>query len=198
MPDRPLPRWLHRRHALAPRRRPVVLPFLLLAAALLAAAFLAARLDPPTRLVGSASAADGDSLRLDGTRVRLLGLDAPELDQLCWYPDGSAWPCGRAAHAALAERVAAAQTTCIGSREDRYGRLLARCTTAGDDLGAALVGAGLAIATDAYGAEESAARAARRGIWNGRFTNPRIWRDAGPAGAPGSSVFEQIWNWLGS
>ncbi|MCS6855826.1 MAG: hypothetical protein NZ523_13890, partial [Elioraea sp.] len=53
---------------------------------------------------GSALVQDGDTLTIAGTRIRLHGVDAPELDQTC-LRDGLPWPCGREAAFALAQRV---------------------------------------------------------------------------------------------
>jgi endonuclease YncB( thermonuclease family) len=166
-------------------------------ALLAAAAWLAAWLDPlPPRFSGMAVAADGDSLRLQGDRIRLLGIDAPELDQVCWDASGAEWPCGRAARAELARLVAAGPADCQPEGSDKYGRTLARCEVVGADLGAAIVSAGLALATDGYGAEESEAKRAARGLWQGRFVDPRTWRDQGPSGDPGRGWIETLWDWF--
>jgi len=160
-------------------------------------ALVAARLDPfPARFSGQARASDGDSLWVGSDRIRLTGLDAPELDQICWRPDGGEWPCGRAARDEMARLLAAGAIDCRPEGEDRFGRTLARCEVAGRDIGGAMVTAGLAIATDAYGREQEAARKARRGIWDGRFTAPRTWRDDGPSDDPGPGVTEQFWTWF--
>lgn len=161
------------------------------------AALLAARLDPlPPRFTGEARASDGDSIRVGADRVRLIGLDAPELDQVCWRPDGTEWACGRAARDEMARLLARGSITCQPEGEDRFGRWLARCSVGDQDIGATMVAAGLAIATDAYGREERVARADRRGIWNGRFTAPRTWRDHGPQEEPGPGLLEQAWTWF--
>lgn len=161
------------------------------------AAYLAARLDPlPPRFSGVARAADGDSLALRGDRIRLLGIDAPELDQICWDADGAEWPCGRAALRRLSELIGGAETSCQPEGTDRYGRTLATCTAADRDIAAALVAEGLAIGSGEYEREESAARSTKLGMWRGRFVDPRQWRDEDPAEAPEPSPFEQLWNWF--
>jgi endonuclease YncB( thermonuclease family) len=73
---------------------------------------------------------------------------------------------------------------------------LARCSIDGEDLGAALVGAGLALARDGYRNEESAARSAGLGLWQGRFVDPRRWRDDGPSVDPGAGALESLWTWF--
>lgn len=117
---------------------------------------------------------DGDTLVLEGREVRLAGLDAPEYRQSC-DRSGKAWPCGEEAAAALRRLVGAGPIRCEGSRNDKYGRLLARCA-AGEDLGARLVREGLAVAYGDYKPEEAAARVARRGLWGGTFEPPAEWR----------------------
>ena len=90
-----MPEWTRPGHALRPRRRRVIAS--LASAAVFGGLWLAAWLDPlPPRFSGAAIAADGDSLRLGTDRIRLVGIDAPELTQVCWDASGAEWPCGRA------------------------------------------------------------------------------------------------------
>jgi endonuclease YncB( thermonuclease family) len=194
-----MPKWTRGGHALGPRwprLRGIPLTFVAIVA-FAGLAWLAAKLDPlPPRFTGVAQAADGDSLRVQGDRIRLLGIDAPELDQVCWYEGGKEWSCGHAARAELARLVAAGPVDCQPEGTDKYGRTLAVCTIAHRDIGAAVVEAGFALARDAYGAEESAAKKAKRGLWDGRFVDPRTWRDEGPSNDPGPGLFENLWNWF--
>lgn len=122
---------------------------------------------------------DGDSLRLNGQEIRLQGLDSPEYGQTCERM-GREVACGREATAALRRLLARAPATCIGSGQDRYGRLLARCRVLGVDIGAQLVREGHAVANGDYLAEEAEARADNRGLWSGRFDSPREWRAKHP------------------
>jgi endonuclease YncB( thermonuclease family) len=195
-----MPDWTRRRHALRQgrtRRRTWVAPLIFLVL-LGAGAFVAARLDPlPPRFTGEARASDGDSLRIGSDRIRLVGLDAPELDQVCWRDNGSEWPCGRAARDHMAVLLSHGAVACSTTGTDKYGRFLATCESAlGDDLGASQVENGFAIARGAYGAQESAARIDKRGLWNGRFNDPRSWRDEGPSNDPGLGLIEEVWTWL--
>jgi endonuclease YncB( thermonuclease family) len=147
-------------------------------AILAGAALIAAMLEPgPTLLSGRATASDGDSLRLGGERIRLIGLDAPELDQTCRDAQGQDWPCGREARTRLAGLLAQHALNCQSDSHDRYGRRLAVCTAGTRDVAAEMVRSGLAVASDAYHAEEREARNAGRGIWAGSFTHPRAWRE---------------------
>ena len=67
---------------------------------------------PPTiaaaeQIIGHARVIDGDTLEVRGTRIRLHGIDAPELQQQCRREGASAaltYPCGQEAKAALVYR----------------------------------------------------------------------------------------------
>lgn len=127
------------------------------------------------RIAGNAFAVDGDTLAVDGRRVRLKGLDAPEMSQTCQRA-GGAYRCGEEARAALRAVIAGQAVSCLGRNRDRYERLLATCTVRGADIGADLVRRGLAVSFGGYAAEEREARAERRGVWAGPFETPQAWR----------------------
>jgi endonuclease YncB( thermonuclease family) len=193
MPDWTRPGHALRRRSGFQRWRQILLTVIVLGSI----AVLAARLDPlPPRFTGDARASDGDSLFVGGDRIRLIGLDAPELDQTCWRETGEEWSCGRDSRNLMAELLARGSISCLTAGADRFGRFLATCAIGGEDIGAAIVSAGLAVARDRYAAEERAARNARRGLWSGRFTDPRTWRDEGPQDDPGVSVFDDVWRWF--
>src|SRR5690606_32423448 len=107
--------------------------------------------------------------------IRLYGIDAPEGRQSCVRDSGAPWPCGREATALLG-RLTGAAVTCEGRDEDRYGRLVATCTTGELDLAAEMVRRGMALAyrshSSVYSGDEAEARAARRGMWAGQFEPP--------------------------
>lgn len=137
------------------------------------AAYVAARLDPPPPPVsGTARASDGDSFRMGEDRVRLLGIDAPELAQLCDTASGGQWACGKAGRERMNQLLSGGKVNCVPEGHDQYQRLLAVCTVGGRDIGATMVAEGLAIAVDRYGREEATAKAARKGIWHGGIRYP--------------------------
>jgi endonuclease YncB( thermonuclease family) len=125
--------------------------------------------------MGRASVIDGDTLELQGLRIRLAAVDAPESRQTCRQA-GHSWPCGRRAAFALADLIGARAVTCRWRDHDRYRRAVARCEAAGTDLGGWMVEHGWALAFRKYGLsylpQEDAAREARRGLWAGSFVPP--------------------------
>ncbi|MFM8283336.1 MAG: thermonuclease family protein [Planctomycetaceae bacterium] len=168
-----IPRSLRRRHLLA---------------ALLASA-VAAVAESCRRQVGGdprgwtvAFVHDGDTVTArspDGVdhRIRMLGIDAPELAQ----------PHGRESRAALAALVEGRTVQIDARGHDQHGRLLARLSVAGEDVNARLVRDGHAwvfgrIAPDPeLVALEAEARRGRRGLWSAeRPLDPSAWRDQHP------------------
>ena len=97
-------------------------------------------------VAGTASVIDGDTLEIHGQRIRFHGIDAPESRQFCRL-DGKPWPCGKDAANALARKIAGRPVTCEDLGRDRYKRIIARCTVAGEDLGEWMVSQGLALAS---------------------------------------------------
>jgi endonuclease YncB( thermonuclease family) len=124
-------------------------------------------------LAGEVSVIDGDGLRIGGERIRLWGIDAPELDQEC-SRDQTVYPCGAEARDVLDRLLGAGMPSCQRLYDDAYGRTVARCSIAAVDLGAEMVRLGWAVdfrrySNGAYADEEAKARAAKRGLWAGEF-----------------------------
>ena len=95
---------------------------------------------------------DGDTVRCNRERIRLAGIDAPELrgSSRCNPPKQGKNPswCDHAAAVrsrdALARFVRSGPVRIERAGIDRYGRTLARLSVNGRDAGAYLVGLGLA------------------------------------------------------
>ena len=128
---------------------------------------------------GRALVIDADTIKVGeaATRVRLDGIDAPELKQPCTAADGSEWGCGREARLALERRIAGRNVVCERLRPGLV-QLRGVCRIEGEEaeLNRWVVEAGWAFAfvksSRAYAGDEAAARLARRGIWSGRAPMP--------------------------
>lgn len=64
---------------------------------------------------------------------------------------------------------------------DLHGRAVAQCKAGDVDLNGEMVRLGWALAYPCHSfddvSEEAEARAAKRGLWQGRFENPQAWRE---------------------
>jgi len=150
---------------------------------------------PPATLSGRATAIDGDTLRIGETRIRLIGLDAVELDQTCADAAGKVWTCGRDASSFLDELTDTGTTSCAADGRDRYRRILARCRIGSSDIGEEIVRGGWAVAELEYGLALAEARLNARGIWAGRFDDPARWR--ADRGADHFDLWAWLLSWLG-
>ncbi len=137
------------------------------------------------RIEGRTTVTDGDTIAVEGTkaRIRLYGIDAPESGQTCDDAAGKRYLCGTQAADHLAELIGrSGRVTCFEEDRDRYGRIVAECSTPGNVvINAEMVRAGWAVEYDQYSdgrydQEEAAARSAKRGMWQGTFVEPSKWR----------------------
>lgn len=109
---------------------------------------------------------DGDTLRCGAERVRLYGVDAPEVRR-------GATPAEPFAYEARdeLERLTRGRVGCRFVERDRYGRFVGRCwSDATPDINAALIRSGFATeyrrySKGAYAEAEAEARRAGRGAW---------------------------------
>jgi endonuclease YncB( thermonuclease family) len=129
---------------------------------------------------GGAGVTDGDGLRLNGERIRLWGVDAPEMGQECVLR-GIPYSCGLKAKNALTGLLWGKAPRCEEVHTDRYGRTVARCSVDGKDLGGEMVRLGWALdfrrySNGFYAELEADARGHRRGLWAGEFERPSAWR----------------------
>ena len=133
-------------------------------------------------VAGEARVIDGDTIEVEGTRIRLQGIDAPETRQRCTNADGVSWACGRYATAMLKTAVAGVDVTCAARSRDRYQRVVAVCWAGVVEVGRAMVAEGWALADRRFGRAyvqvEDSARVAARGMWAGEFEAPWEWRRA--------------------
>jgi endonuclease YncB( thermonuclease family) len=130
-------------------------------------------------VTGRASVVDGDTIDINGMRIRFNGIDAPESWQKCQRADGTQYRCGAAAAFALDDFLAASRPTrCEPVDVDRYHRIVANCFRAdGKNVNAWLVRTGNAVdwvrySHGAFAADQNMAKAANAGIWSGSFVSP--------------------------
>lgn len=127
-----------------------------------------------SQVAGEARVVDGDTLVIGTIKVRLEGIDAPEIEQTCsrsvlgrWTI--GTWKCGREAADHVARLARDRTVHCESRGNDAFGRMLGVCTVEGLEINGDLVRQGLAWAfvkySQRYVAIESEARAAKVGIW---------------------------------
>ncbi len=132
---------------------------------------LAALTAPRQPLEGPAVVVDGDTLEINGERVRLEGIDAPEAAQTCSKDNGEPWTCGLEASEVLRAFISNKSVSCDRVGQDKYGRTLGICFADADELNAAMVRTGYAWAfvkySQAYVGAEQEAKSLRAGVWQG-------------------------------
>jgi endonuclease YncB( thermonuclease family) len=148
-------------------------------------------------LSGTPRVIDGDTLELDGSRIRLDGIDAPESSQSCPRKGLGSWACGTAATTALGKLVEHQTVSCQPQGFDKYGRTLAVCFVGNKDINAAMVRQGYAWAfvkySSLYVQQEAQARSEGVGIWQAAATpawdyRHRQWGAAEPAAPAGCAI----------
>ncbi|WP_285536118.1 thermonuclease family protein [Brucella sp. NBRC 12950] len=130
---------------------------------------------PRESATGSVYVIDGDTVILNKAHIRLLSIDAPEMEQTCRI-EGSDYACGRDARNALKNRIGKAAIRCEKEGFDKYGRDLGRCYLGDTDLNQWMVEQGWAVSYGDYRSAEASARREKRGIWAGSFEMPFQWR----------------------
>lgn len=93
----------------------------------------------------SPQAVDGDTIRCNGERVRLLNIDAPEMPGHCRKGRKCTRGNPHASTANIVRLIASGTVTCKPDGTDRYGRTLALCKARGVDFSCAQVAGGFAV-----------------------------------------------------
>lgn len=131
---------------------------------------------------GTVRVIDADTWDVGGQRVRLFGIDAPELDQTCTDADGRDFACGHWAAGQARERFQGRMARCEALDRDRYGRIVARCWVDGRDTGREMVAEGIALAYRKYSMDydldEKGAAVNARGLHAGKVQSPADFRRA--------------------
>ena len=130
-------------------------------------------------ILGEAKVIDGDTIHINNNKIRLHGIDAPELNQNCIYKEKN-WECGRDSKKYLLNLTNFNQVKCKVIGIDRYKRFIATCFIDHANINKMMVKEGWAIAYRYYSKdyvdEEFIAKKNKFGIWKGKFIEPYLFR----------------------
>ena len=142
-------------------------------------------------IYGNPKIIDGDTVHINSKKIRLEGIDAPELRQQCQkvFLEISAivgfylkkdYSCGIISKQKLIDKINKSQINCVSSGRDRYQRYLATCYKDKINLNKWMVRSGLAVAYKRYSKDylrdEIYAKENKLGLWKGSFIRPEKWR----------------------
>ena len=140
---------------------------------------------------GLAKIIDGDTVHINSKKIRLEGIDAPEMRQQCQkvFLEISAivgfnlkkdYSCGVISKEKLIDKINKSKINCVSSGRDRYKRYLATCYKDKINLNKWMVRNGLAVAYKRYSkdylGDEIYAKENKLGLWKGSFIRPEKWR----------------------
>ena len=112
---------------------------------------------------------DGDTIKINGEKIRFSGIDTPELKQTC-LKEGIKNFCGKEAKQILIDKIAYNKVTCVREGKDRYKRTLAECFVNDESLSSYLVKSGYAFAYRKYSKkfipDEDYAKFNKLGMWS--------------------------------
>ena len=122
---------------------------------------------------------DGDTIHLNGEKIRFTGIDTPELEQTC-IKEGIKNLCGVTAKQILVNKIGNNTVECISEGKDQYKRILAECFVNNESLSSYLVRSGYAFAYRKYSKnfipDEDYARINKLGMWSMEFDYPWDYR----------------------
>ena len=122
---------------------------------------------------------DGDTIRINGEKIRFSGIDTPELRQTCLKQEIKVL-CGITAKQILIDKIGDNKVVCIREGKDQYKRTLAECFVNNESLSSYLVKSGYAFAYRRYSkkfiTDEDFARTNKIGMWSMKFDYPWDWR----------------------
>jgi endonuclease YncB( thermonuclease family) len=163
------------------------------AAAALAALALAWPGAASADITSIANVIDGETLEMQGQVVKLFGIDALEMDQVC-LNGNRPWPCGEESARSLAALIGGQPIRCQPIR-NLGGYILAVCDLSGDDLAAWMVASGWAFADRSVSSDyvpyEETARGNNEGVWSSEHIAPWDWREGKRLKLPETPQTEQ-------
>jgi len=124
---------------------------------------------------------DGDTIHLNGEKIRFTGIDTPELKQTC-IKNSAKDLCGITAKEILIDKIGDNIVECIIDGKDQYNRTLAECFVNNESLSSYLVRSGYAFAYRRYSKkfiqDEDYAKVNQIGMWSMDFQYPWDYRKA--------------------
>jgi endonuclease YncB( thermonuclease family) len=122
---------------------------------------------------------DGDTIHIDGEKIRFSGIDTPELKQTC-ITNKKVIFCGMEAKNLLAKIINSRDVNCISEGKDQYKRTLAECFVGDLSISRYLVREGYAFAYRKYSKkfvkDEEFAKENNKGMWSMSFEYPWEYR----------------------
>ena len=133
-----------------------------------------------TSFADSLRVVDGDTIVLNGEKIRFSGIDTPELKQTCMNGDEKVF-CGKSAKMLLIKKIGNQIPECISEGKDVYKRTLAECFINGESLSVFLVRSGYAFdfvrySKKKYSEDQEYAKTNKLGLWSMKFEYPWDWR----------------------
>jgi len=137
---------------------------------------------------GIAKVTDGDTIRIEGKKIRFFGIDAQEKKQQCsktWLTISfisltKDYPCGQIYNDKLKKKINNKLLICKWTNKDRYKRYIAECFKDKTNLNAWMVRNGYAVAYRKYSkkfvSQEIFAKKEKLGLWSGTFMMPWDYR----------------------
>ena len=139
-------------------------------------------------ILGKAKVIDGDTIKINGIKIRLFGIDAPEKKQQCKKPwltisfisFNKDYPCGQVSTDKLKKKINNKLLICKWTNKDRYKRYIAECFKDKTNINSWLVRNGYAVAYRKYSkkfvSQEIFAKKEKLGLWSGTFMMPWDYR----------------------
>ena len=132
------------------------------------------------------SITDGDTIKIGKEKIRLFGIDAPEIKQICKNKNNNPYACGQESKNFLASLLKINLNNkiyCYHSERDRYNRIIGECFIGANssiNINAKMVSYGHAVAYLKYSKKylkaQNKAKDFKIGIWAGTFDLPEEWR----------------------
>ena len=139
-----------------------------------------------TSFADSLRVVDGDTIVINGEKIRFSGIDAPESNyygkrQVCYLDEIEIF-CGNLSKGKLEEKIGSNPISCEREKnKDRHGRTIAECFVSGESLSKFMVRNGYAFdwpkySKKKYAMDEEYAKVNKLGFWTMKFEYPWKWR----------------------